>query len=118
MKTFKLFVCLYILILFILMPHHIMATDKIEDWTLGPWQAQEMVAWGSDQLVVDFGLNGLWKYDVDGSWIKLSYLDPVGIIALSEYKLVVNFGSRGIWEYDGHSWEKIALGSEQVDTVN
>ena len=49
-----------------------------------------MFAWGSDLLVVDFGSNGLWKYD--GSWTKLSYLDPVGIIALSDSHTGSEFG--------------------------
>lgn len=118
MKTFKPLVYLSLLIVLLLIPQYIMAANKAERWTFGPWQAQEMVAWGSDQLVVDFGLNGLWKYDNDGSWYKLSYLDPAGIVALSDYNLVVDFGSRGLWKYDGQSWEQIALGSEQVDTVN
>jgi len=116
MNPLKPLVYLLILIVFFLMPQYIMATDKVEGWTVGPWQAQEMVAWGSDRLVVDFGLNGLWKYD--GSWIKLSYLDPEGIIAWSDSNLVVDFGSRGLWKYDGSSWEQIALGIVQANKVD
>ena len=116
MNPLKRLVYLLILIVFFLMPQYIMATDKVEDWTVGPWQAQKMIAWGSDRLVVDFGRNGLWEYD--GSWIKLSYLDPEGIIAWSDFNLVVDFGSRGLWKYDGSSWEQIALGVVQANKVN
>lgn len=76
-------------------------------WTFGPWQTQDMVSWGSEKLVVDFGPNGLWRYD--GSWIRLSLWDPEGIVVLGNSNLVVNFGSNGLWEYDGTSWEQIAL---------
>ena len=116
MKPLNRLVYLLILIVFLLMPHHMLASNSKENWTIGPWETQQMFAWGSDLLVVDFGSNGLWKYD--GSWTKLSYLDPVGIIALSDSQLVVNFGSRGLWKYDGRSWEQIALGSVKADKVN
>lgn len=116
MKPFKPSVYLLLLISFFLMPQYLMASDKVESWTVGPWQAQEMVAWGSDLLLVDFGPNGLWKYD--GAWTKLSYLDPEGIIALSDSKLVVNFGSRGLWKYDNRAWEQIAVGMVEAKKVN
>ena len=116
MKPLKPLVYQLFLIVFFLMPQYTMASTEVESWTLGPWKAQEMIAWGSDLLAVDFGPNGLWKYD--GSWTKLSYLDPEGIIALGDSKLVVNFGSRGLWQYDGHSWEQIALGTVEADLVN
>jgi len=116
MKPLTSLVGLFALIALLLLPQHIVATSNTESWTVGPWKTQDMFAWGSDLLVVDFRPNGLWKHD--GSMTKLSYLDPVGIIALSDSKLVVNFGSRGLWQYDGRSWEQIALGSEQADTTN
>ncbi len=116
MKLIKSFVYLLILIVFFLMPQYTMATNKAESLTLGSWEAQGVVAWGSDRLIVDFGSNGLWSYD--GSWIRLSHLDPEGIIAWSDAKLVVNFGPRGLWKYDGHSWEQIALGIVEADNVN
>ena len=103
-------------IVFLLMPQYILASDTIESWTVGPWQAEEIVSWGSDRLVIDFGPNGLWRYD--GSWHKLSYLDPEKIIAWSDSKLVINFGPRGLWKYDGRSWEQIARGVVQADKVN
>ena len=116
MKPYKPSVYLLLMILFVLLPQYIMASNKVEKWAVGPWKTQHMVAWGSDLLVVDFGPNGLWKYN--GSWTKLSYLDPEGIIALSDSKLVVNFGSRGLWKYDNHSWEQIALGTVEAEKVN
>ncbi len=116
MKPFKPLVYLFVWIVFFLVPQHIMASDALERWTIGPWQPEEMVAWGSDRLVVDFGPNGLWIYD--GSWNKLSYLDPEGIIAWGESKLVVNFGSRGLWQYAERSWEQIAQGVVQAEKVN
>ena len=116
MKKFNPSVYLVLLIGCFLMPQCIMASNKVESWTVGPWKTQEMVAWGSDLLVVDFGPNGLWRYD--GSWTKLSYLDPEGMIALSDSNLIVNFGSRGLWKYDNRLWEQIALGTVEADKVN
>ncbi|MGI9535568.1 MAG: hypothetical protein ACR2PB_00755 [Desulfocapsaceae bacterium] len=116
MKPRKFFLGMLLLILSLLIPQQILSSNNKENWTVGPWKTQQMFAWGSDLLVVDFGPNGLWKYD--GSWTKLSNLDPEGIIALSESKLVVNFGSRGLWKYDGSSWEQIALGTVTADKVN
>ena len=82
MKPLKSVRCLFVVIVFLLIPQHMVASSKKENWTVGPWKTQEMFAWGNGPLIVDFGPNGLWKYD--GSWTKLSYLDPIGIIALSE----------------------------------
>jgi hypothetical protein len=116
MKSIKPLVYLLILIVFFLIPQNVMATDQPKNWTFGPWEAQEVIAWGSDRLIADFGSNGLWRYD--GSWIKLSYLDPEGIIAWSDSKLVVNFGPRGLWKYDGQKWGQISLGIVKSDSVN
>ena len=74
MKPLTSLVGLFALIALLLLPQHIVATSNTESWTVGPWKTQEMFAWGSDLLVVDFEPNGLWKHG--GSWTKLSYLDP------------------------------------------
>ncbi|MBT8263908.1 MAG: hypothetical protein KJN75_01085, partial [Muriicola sp.] len=63
-----------------------------------------------DRLIVDCGINGLWSYvDGDGSWIRLSVLDPLSMVVLGESNLVVNFGPHGLWKFDKSTWEKIAL---------
>ena len=116
MKSLKLLTYIFSLIVIFILPQNVMATDQTKRWTFGPWEAQEVVAWGSDRLIVDFGSNGLWRYD--GTWIKLSYLNPEGIVAWGDSGLVVNFGPRGLWKYDGQKWEQIALGIIQSASVN
>ena len=80
---------------------------ETERWTYGPWQTQNMVSLGNEILVVDFGRNGLWSYD--GTWIRLSHLDPQRMVTWGESNLVVDFGSHGLWKFDRSKWEKIAL---------
>lgn len=75
----------------------------------GPWQAQEMVSFADDMLVMDFGVNGLWIFD--GSWIQLSRWDARSMVAWGQNNLAVDFGGKGLWSYDGNSWSKIARGS-------
>ena len=95
-------------LLFSLIPVAMLANNAADNWTMEPWQTQEMIAWGNSQLVVDFGLNGLWKYD--GSWVQLSRWNAESIVVRGEQNLTVNFGSNGLWNFDGLSWTKIALG--------
>lgn len=85
------------------------ADDTVQHWTFGPWKSESMISWGSNSLVIDYGINGLWKYDKDGSWIRLSHLNPIDMVALGETDLVVNFGTQGLWKFDRAAWEKIAL---------
>lgn len=85
------------------------ADETIQHWTFGPWKSESMISWGSNSLVIDYGINGLWKYDKDGSWIRLSHLDPIDMVALGESNLVVNFGKHGLWKFDRSVWVKIAL---------
>ena len=82
-------------------------TKETQRWTYGPWQTENMVSLGSEILIVDFGENGLWRYD--GSWMRLSHLDPLNMISWGESNLVVDFGSHGLWRYDRSEWDKIAL---------
>ena len=56
MKPLNRLVYLIILIVFLLMPHHMLASNSKENWTIGPWETQQMFAWGSDLLVVDLVL--------------------------------------------------------------
>lgn len=65
------------------------------------------VALGNDNLIVDFGLNGLWNYD--GFWIRLSHWDPKQMISWGESKLIVDFGRHGLYKYDGKNWVQIAI---------
>ena len=88
-------------------PLMVSSNTETERWAFGPWQTQSMISWGNDMLVVDFGQNGLWSYD--GSWIRLSILDPKSMITMGESNLIVDFGSRGLWKFDKLTWEKIAL---------
>ena len=83
------------------------AAKETQRWTYGPWQAENMVSLGSEILIVDFGENGLWSYD--GTWIRLSHLDPLSMITWGESNLVVDFGSHGLWKFNQSEWEKIAL---------
>lgn len=83
------------------------STKETGRWTYGPWQTQDMVSLGNEILVVDFGQNGLWSYD--GSWIRLSHLDPQRMVTWGDSNLVVDFGAHGLWKFDRSTWEKIAL---------
>jgi len=65
--------CLLILVLTIacFVPQIVATETEVERWTFGPWQPEHMLSWGSENLVVDFGANGLWNYD-GRSWTKLA----------------------------------------------
>lgn len=67
-----------------------------------------------DELAVDFGASGLWKYEYnDGSWTQLSGSDPDFIVAGDYFgdgrktTLIVAFSS-GLWLYDAfyHNWSQ------------
>lgn len=69
-----------------------------------------------DELAVDFGANGLWKYEYyNNSWAQLSGSDPVFMVAGDYFgdgrntSLVVAFAN-GLWLYDGyfHSWSQLS----------
>ena len=82
-------------------------TKETQRWAYGPWQTENMVSLGNQILIVDFGRNGLWSYD--GTWMRLSHLDPLHMVTWGESNLVVDFGPHGLWKFDRSEWEKIAL---------
>ena len=92
---------------FCLIPILVTANQVIGTWVAEPWQPEDMIAWGTDDVLVDFGSNGLWKYD--GSWIRMSHWDPKSMITWSGSRLLVDFGRYGLYSYDGESWKKIAV---------
>ena len=106
MKLNKIMILLILVGIFSV-PAQLSSSTKAGKWTFGPWQTQSMISWGSDMLVVDFGPNGLWGYD--GSWRRLSYMNPEKMITWGESYLVVDFGTHGLWKFDRSVWEKIAL---------
>jgi len=59
-----------------------------------------------DELIVDFGPNGLWHYD-GSSWSSLAGWNSSG---MEEWTggLAVDFGTYGLWNYDGSSWTSLA----------
>ena len=73
----------------------------------GPWQLQNLQAWGRNKLAADFGTKGLWNYD--GSWIQLSQWNPKQMEAWGTAQLAVDFGQNGLWTYDGKTWKRISL---------
>jgi hypothetical protein len=109
MKFSKYFILFLLLSVFCTLPNSLRAVTGAERWTAGPWQSQGMISWGNEDLVVDFGINGLWNYN--GSWIQLSRWNPKSIVAWGNGNLTVDFGSHGLWNYGGESWLRIAQGS-------
>ena len=103
----KLLMTLVISVVFLSLPLSAGSSKETERWTYGPWQTQNMVSLGNKILIVDFGPNGLWSYD--GTWMRLSHLDPLRMVTWGEANLVVDFGSHGLWTYDQSEWVKIAL---------
>ena len=102
----KLFIKSVILVALLGLPFSA-TTKETQRWTYGPWQTEHMVSLGNQILFVDFGRNGLWSYD--GTWMRLSHLDPLRMVTWGETNLVVDFGSHGLWKFDKSKWEKIAL---------
>ena len=80
--------------------------NEIDRWTAGSWSLQDMISWGDEMLIVDYGVNGLWKFD--GGWSQLSRWDPDKIVAWNKNNLAVDFGNRGLWTYNGSSWTRIS----------
>jgi len=69
-----------------------------------------------DELAVDFGTSGLWKYEYnDNSWAQLSGSDPLFMVAGDYFgdgrntTLMVAFAT-GLYLYDGlfHSWSQLS----------
>ena len=106
MKTLKKIIPIFIFCVICLMPQLVMANQVVGSKVAEPWQPQDMVSWGIDCVLVDFGSNGLWKYD--GSWMRMSHWDPKHMITWGEDKLIVDFGQFGLYNYNGKSWDKIA----------
>lgn len=109
MKRLTAWIFFLILTIFFSLPQFLLADTDVDKWTAGPWQSQGMISWGGENLVVDFGNNGLWNYN--GSWIQLSRWNPEHLTAWGKRYLTVDFGSNGLWNFDGNSWEKIAKGT-------
>ncbi len=109
MKTSKTRIIILLFLFFCFMPHSLQADNiNVQRWTSGPWQLQDMIPWGSDKIVIDFGINGLWNFD--GAWVQLSRWNPKKMAAWGKGNLIIDFGSHGLWNFDGSSWQKIALG--------
>lgn len=105
MKTIRAIILTLVLVIASQFPMNIQAATEVESWIAGPWQTQDMISWGDAQLVVDFGINGLWHYD--GAWIRLSRWNSEGM-AVWGTNLTVNFGDNGLWNFDGSTWKKLA----------
>jgi hypothetical protein len=80
---------------------------------------------GDQEVAVDFGSNGLWKYDsTDLSWIQLSGLDPEFMVAGDYgdvgYKgtLIVDFGpAYGLWQYTASTGAWLQISGLSPDSV-
>lgn len=110
MKPKKTFLIISTFLTLCLIPQIVMANQVIGSWVAEPWQPEDMISWGTGNVLVDFGSNGLWKYD--GSWIRMSHWDPKRMIAWGESKLLIDFGRHGLYEFDGQSWVKISVPSQ------
>ena len=110
MKPHKTLISIIIFCTFCLIPQIVMANQVIGSWVAELWQPQDMISWGNDCVLVDFGSNGLWKYD--GSWIRMSHWDPKHMITWGEAKLIVDFGQHGLYNYNGKFWDKISVPSQ------
>ncbi|GEM_PF-5735128 len=75
---------------------------------------------GEEELAIDFGPNGLWKYDFSRrTWTLLNTKNPEFMVAGdywnegSKATLAVDFDSDGLWLYEGRSggWFKISNNS-------
>ena len=106
MKPKGILIIIFACVSFCFVPRIVPATEVIGSWVAEPWQPEDMITWGFDNVLVDFGSNGLWRYD--GSWIRISHWNPKRMITWSESKLMVDFGQNGLYCYDGEAWKKIA----------
>lgn len=109
MKRAKNYLLIILLTVACFIPQIAAADTGVERWTFGSWQAEHMLSWGAKNLVVDFGVNGLWNFD--GSWIRLSLWNPEKLAVWGKQNLAVDFGPHGLWNYDGRSWTRLALGT-------
>jgi hypothetical protein len=107
MKPKRILIVIFACVTFCFIPRILPATEVIGNWVAEPWQPEDMISWGSDNVLVDFGSNGLWRYD--GSWIRISHWNPKRMITWSDSKLIVDFGQNGLYCYDGEDWKKIAI---------
>ena len=107
MKPRKSLITIFACLSFCLIPQMALSTEVIGNWVAEPWQPEDMITWGADNVLVDFGSNGLWRYN--GSWIRISHWNPKRMITWSESKLMVDFGQNGLYCYDGKAWKKIAI---------
>ncbi|OGD19901.1 MAG: hypothetical protein A2W03_08460 [Candidatus Aminicenantes bacterium RBG_16_63_16] len=62
----------------------------------------------ADEIVVDFGAQGLWYYN-NGNWLQISGLNPDSIIAAltitsTDDEIIADFGATGLWYWDGNTW--------------
>ncbi|MBF0117705.1 MAG: right-handed parallel beta-helix repeat-containing protein [Desulfobacterales bacterium] len=73
-------------------------------WTkIATTLSEDMIGVGSN-LYVDFGTNGVYKYD--GKWTKVTTSNPTAFATYDD-KLIGKF-SGYLYEYDGNVWTKIA----------
>ena len=69
-----------------------------------------------DELVANYGANGLWRYDQPGGWSQLNTIGAGQMTALDidndgQDELAVNFSGNGIWIYDPtNGWSQITPG--------
>ncbi len=75
---------------------------------------------GEQELAIDFGKSGLWKYDFSRrTWTLLNTKNPEFMVAGdywnegSQAALAVDFGTDGLWLYEGRfgGWFKISANS-------
>lgn len=102
----KLTIVITVVFFFLMMiPRPVSPTDS-QSLPAAIWTVEEMQAWGTNNIAIDFGTKGVWSYN--GSWIQLSRLDSHKMESWGGHKLAVDFGCYGLWIYDGRSWEKMA----------
>ena len=107
MKPKRSLITIFACLSFCLIPQMAPSTEVIGNWVAEPWQPEDMITGGTDNVLVDFGSNGLWRYN--GSWIRISHWNPKRMITWSESKLMVDFGQNGLYCYDGEAWKKITI---------
>jgi hypothetical protein len=65
-----------------------------------------------DELVVDFGVSGLWHFG--GAWTNISSFNSE-LLENFDNALAADFGANGLWKYDGN-WTKIsALDAQDLE---
>ncbi len=76
----------------------------------GSWSPDNMKAWGSSQLVIDFGVNGIYTYDSTNGFVFISCTtpctpwDPEDIEPFGSF-VAIDYGTArgGLYLYDGVS---------------